>query len=216
MKIGILGTGVVGQTIASKLCALGHDVKMGARQSNNENAVTWTRQAGDRASQGSFADAAGFGEVVFNFTSGAGSLEALRAAGPERLGGKLLLDLSNPLDFSKGMPPSLLVCNTDSLGEQIQRAFPATKVVKTLNTVTASLMVDPGRVGQGEHDIFVSGDDAGAKARVTEILRGWFGWKNVIDLGDMSTARGTEAYLLFWIRLWGAVGSPEFNVRLVR
>jgi predicted dinucleotide-binding enzyme len=216
MKIGILGTGIVGQTIGSKLCALGHDVRLGSRQANGDKAVAWVKAAGAKASQGTHADAAAFGELVFNCTQGAGSLEALRAAGAGPLAGKILVDVANPLDFSKGMPPSLWVSNTDSLGEQIQRAFPDVKVVKTLNTITAEVMVDPARVAGGDHDVFVSGNDAGAKKRVETILREWFGWRRVIDLGDITTARGTEAYLLLWIRLWGALGTAAFNVKLAR
>jgi predicted dinucleotide-binding enzyme len=215
MKLGVLGTGMVGQTIGSKLCALGHEVRMGARQAGNEKAVAWTKTAGASASQGSFAEAAAFGEVVFNCTSGAGALDAVKSAAPA-LEGKVLVDVTNPLDFSKGMPPTLFTGNTDSLGEQIQRALPATKVVKSLNTVNALVMVDPARVGRGEHDIFMCGNDAGAKARVGEILRGWFGWKNVVDLGDISAARGTESYLLIWLRMWGALGTGDFNIHIVR
>jgi predicted dinucleotide-binding enzyme len=149
------------------------------------------KQAGRGASRGTFADAASHGELVFNCTSGAGTLDALAAAGEENLRGKVLIDVANPLDFSKGMPPTLFVFGEDSLGEQLQRAFPETKVVKALNTVNCQVMVDPSRV-PGDHDIFVSGNDAAAKATVTEILRDWFGWKSAIDLGDMSAARGTE------------------------
>jgi 8-hydroxy-5-deazaflavin:NADPH oxidoreductase len=216
MKIGVLGTGEVGQAIGSKLCALGHEVRMGGREAGNPKATAWVKAAGDRASQGTFADAARSGELLFNCTAGAGSLDALAAAGADHLRGKILIDISNPLDFSKGMPPRLFLPSDDSLGERIQRAFPETKVVKTLNTVTNQVMVDPARVGGGEHDIFVCGNDAGAKARVTEILRGWFGWTNVIDLGDITTARGTESYLMLWVRLWGSLGSAEFNIRVVR
>jgi hypothetical protein len=216
MKIAVLGTGSVGQAIATKLVSSSHDVRMGAREATNEKAAAWARASGARASHGSFADAAAFGELVFNCTQGAASLAALTAAGAANLRGKILLDVANPLDFSKGMPPTLFVSNTDSLGEQIQRAFPDTKVVKTLNTVANPLMVDPGKLGGGDHHIFVSGNDAGAKSRVTEILRGWFGWKNVVDLGDISTARGTEAYLLLWVRLFGTFQSSDFNIKIVR
>jgi predicted dinucleotide-binding enzyme len=215
MKIGVLGTGAVGGTIASKLVALGHEVKMGSRTANNEKAVAWAKEAGARASAGTYEDAAAFGEVLFNCTSGAGSIAALEAAGAANLRGKILLDVSNPLDFGKGMPPTLFVSNDDSLGERIQRAFPELKVVKTLNTVNCEIMVDPARLG-ADTDVFVSGNDKEAKARVSEILRGWFGWKSVIDLGDITTARGTEAYLPLWIRLWGALGTSHFNVRVVR
>ena len=215
MRIGVLGTGMVGSTLATKLVSLGHEVMMGSRTAGGEKAVAWVRSTGARASQGTFADAARFGEMVFNCTQGGASLEALRAAGAANLEGKILVDVANPLDFSKGMPPSLTIMNTDSLGEQIQREFPETRVVKSLNTVNAQIMVDPSRV-PGDHDVFVSGNDAGAKARVTELLTNGFGWARVIDLGDITTARGTEAYLLLWIRLWGALGSPEINIRVMR
>ncbi len=215
MKIAILGTGMVGETIASKLVELGHEVRMGSRTANNEKAVAWVKKAGAKASQGTFADAAAFGEIVFNATSGAASLEVLQSAGQESLKGKVLVDISNPLDFSKGMPPTLFVASDDSLGEQIQRAFPDTKVVKALNTINCNVMVDPSRI-PGVHDTFVSGNDAEAKKQVTQILTGWFGWKSVIDLGNISTARGTECYLMLWLRLWGALGNPDFNVHIVR
>jgi hypothetical protein len=215
MKIAVLGTGMVGETIGGKLVALGHEVKMGSRSATNEKAAAWVKKAGAKASQGTFADAAAFGELLFNCTSGSGSLEALSAAGKENLKGKVLLDLSNPLDFSKGMPPTLFVSNTDSLGEQIQRAFPELKVVKTLNTISANVMVDPARI-PGEHAVFVSGNDAEAKAQVKRLLTEWLGWKQIIDLGDITTSRGTESYLPLWLRLWGAVGTPDFNIQIVK
>ena len=216
MKIGVLGTGVVGHTIASKLVSVGQEVKMGSRQAGNDKAVAWARAAGASGSEGSFADAAAFGELVFNCTPGAVSLEALRAAGAQNLRGKILVDLSNPLDFSQGMPPALFAGNTDSLSEQIQGAFPETRVVKTLNTVTAALMVDPGKLAGGDHVLFMSGNDATAKARVAEVLRGWFGWKEIMDLGDITTARGAESYLHLWLRLWSALGTATFNIKIVR
>lgn len=215
MKIGVFGTGMVGQAIAAKLVALGHEVRVGGRQAQNEKAA-WVKPLGEKASYGTFADAAAFGELLFNCTSGAGALDALATAGQKNLAGKILVDISNPLDFSKGMPPTLFTGNDDSLGERIQRAFPETKVVKTLNTVNCQIMVDPARVAGGDHDMFMSGNDAGAKGRVAEILRGWFGWRNVIDLGDISTARGTESYLPLWIRLWGSLKTADFNLKIVR
>ncbi|MGH9874917.1 MAG: NADPH-dependent F420 reductase [Pyrinomonadaceae bacterium] len=215
MKIGILGTGIVGQTIGSKLVHLGHEVKMGSRTATNEKAAQWVKTGGMNASQGTFAEAAAFGELIFNCTGGAVSLEALKLAGDENLQGKILIDCANPLDFSKGMPPSLSVCNTDSLGEQIQRAFPNAKVVKTLNTTYCAIMVDPSLVA-GEHDVFVSGNDKDAKAKVTEILKEWFGWRSVIDLGDISKARGTEMLMPIWMNLYGLLQTPHFNFRIVK
>jgi predicted dinucleotide-binding enzyme len=215
MKIGVLGTGMVGSTIGTKLVSLSHDVKMGARSATNEKAAAWAAGAGERASQGTFAEAAAFGELVFNCTAGGVSLAALEAAGAENLAGKILIDVSNPLDFSKGMPPVLTVCNTDSVGEQIQRAFPDVRVVKTLNTVNCTLMVSPADL-PGEHDLFVSGNDHAAKGKVVEILKGWFGWKSVLDLGDITTARGTEMILPLWIRLMVSLQTPTFNFHVVR
>lgn len=215
MKIAILGTGVVGQTIGTKLVSLGHDVKMGARTAANEKAEKWVKENGARATHGTFADAAAFGEIVFNCTSGMASLDALRQAGERNLDGKILIDVANPLDFSKGMPPSLSVCNTDSLGEQIQRAFPRARVVKTLNTMNTNVMVDP-RLVPGDSDVFLSGNDAAAKAQVTEILKNWFGWRSVIDLGDITSARGTEMLLPIWLRLWGTFKTPNINFHIAR
>lgn len=214
MKIGVLGSGMVGQTIAAKLVALGHEVMVGTRSPEKLN--EWLEGVGHKAQVSSLAQTAAHGEIVFNATSGAGSLEALQLAGAENLRGKILIDIANPLDFANGMPPSLFISNTDSLGEQIQRAFPDVKVVKTLNTMNAYLMVDPRQLADGDHHIFVSGNDAGAKAQVTDMLMNWFGWRNVIDLGDITTARGTEMLLPIWIRLWGALGNPMFNFKIVR
>jgi 8-hydroxy-5-deazaflavin:NADPH oxidoreductase len=215
MKIGVLGTGMVGEAIGTKLVQLGHEVQMGSRTANNEKAAAWVKQNGEKATQGTFADAAAFGEILFNCTSGGASLEALKMAGPENLNGKVLIDIANPLDFSRGMPPSLLVCNTDSLGEQIQRTFPELKVVKSLNTMNCNLMVNPGLLKE-EHLVFVSGNDTGAKATVTLILKEWFGWKSVIDLGDITTARGTEMVLPLWVSLMGTLQTPLFNFKIVK
>ncbi|MFO0632360.1 MAG: NAD(P)-binding domain-containing protein [Nannocystaceae bacterium] len=215
MKIGILGTGMVGNTLGGKLVALGHDVTMGARAATSEKAAAFAQAHGARARAGSFADAAAFGEIVFVCTAGAGTLEALHAAGAANLAGKVVIDVTNPLDFSKGFPPRLSLCNDDSLGEQIQRAFPAARVVKSLNTVTCSVMVDAARL-PGDHVMFVAGNDAAAKAQVTALLRDGFGWRTVVDLGDISQARGTEMYLPLWVRLYGVLGTADFNIAIVR
>jgi predicted dinucleotide-binding enzyme len=216
MKIGVLGTGMVGTTLGTKLIQLGHEVKMGSRQAGNEKAVEWAGKAGPNASEGSFADAAAFGEVVLNATNGSATLEALEAAGSPNLAGKVLIDVSNPLDYSKGMPPTLTVCNDDSMAEQIQRTFPEARVVKTLNTLTAPLMVAPETIGSG-HVIFVGGNDSDAKNQVVELLTS-FGWpkESIIDLGDITSARGTEMYLPLWVRMMMVNGSPIFNIRVIK
>jgi 8-hydroxy-5-deazaflavin:NADPH oxidoreductase len=215
MRFGVLGTGIVGQTLAGKLVSLGHEVTMGSRQAGNEKAVAWANEAGEAGHEGTFADAARFGEIVVNATGGAVSLDALNSAGAENLSGKVLIDVSNPLDFSQGFPPTLTVCNTDSVGEQIQREFPDAKVVKTLNTVNAGLMVAPGSISE-RHTVFVAGNDDDAKAQVRDVLVS-FGWpaEDVLDLGDISTSRGTEMYLPLWLRLANATGSWMVNVKVV-
>ncbi len=215
MRIGVLGTGNVGTTIGSKLVELGHDVKMGSRNVANAKAAEWAKANGEHATYGTFSDAAAFGEIIFNCTNGANTLQALEMAQAANLKGKILIDLSNPLDFSKGMPPTLTVCNTDSMGEQIQRAYPDTRVVKTLNTVNTSVMVTP-RQTPGDHVVFVGGNDSGAKVKVKEILTDWFGWQSVIDLGDITSARAVEMYLPLWLRLRGALQTPQFNIEIAK
>jgi 8-hydroxy-5-deazaflavin:NADPH oxidoreductase len=213
MRIGILGTGTVGTTLGTKLVELGHDVKMGSRSATNEKAVDWAKKTSStKASYGTFADAASFGEIMFNCTLGQVSLEALKMAGAQNLRGKVLIDVSNPLDFSKGMPPTLTVSNTDSVGEQIQRAFPDVKVVKSLNTISAPIMINP-KLLQGDTDIFVCGNDSEAKAQVQKLLE-QFGWKNIVDLGDISAARGTEMWLALWVRLMMKFQNPMFNIHI--
>ena len=226
MDIGVLGTEMVAKTIAGKLGALGHDIKLGTRdvratlaRSENDKAGgppvrTWL-ETNPKVKLVTMAEAAAHGPIVVNALSGQGAL-ALAPALADALAGKILVDVANPLDFSKGMPPSLFVANTDSLGEQLQRALPQTKVVKTLNTVNAFLMVDPQQLAGGDHTMFVAGNDAGAKAEVTRILKEQLGWKDVIDLGDITMARGTEMWLPLWVRLWGALQSPMFNLKIVR
>ena len=153
--------------------------------------------------------------MVFNATNGAGSLQALAMAGAENLNGKILVDVSNPLNFSNGFPPSLFTCGTDSLAEQIQRAFLYTKVVKTLNTVTALIMVYPQEVAGGDYYVFISANDAAAKLQVIDLLRA-FGWINIFDLSDLTTARGAEAYLLLWVRLFGSMNIGMINIKVMK
>lgn len=212
MQIGVLGTGMVGAAIGARLVELGHEVMMGARAADNPKALEFAATHGAQA--GTFRDAAAFGELVFCCTAGHATLAALEAAGQEALAGKILIDLTNPLDFSRGMPPTLFVSGDDSLGEQVQRALPQTRVVKTLNTINAQIMIYPERI-PGDHVVFLSGDDADAKAAVSALLRS-FGWRQLVDLGDITTARGTEAWLLLWLRLWGTLKTPDFNITLAR
>ena len=225
MNIAVLGTGMVGQAIAGRLAELGHTVVVGTRDPEatlartevdgmgNPPFSTWHGAHPD-IGLATFADAAAHAELVVNATGGGSTLEVLTLAGADNLAGKVLVDLSNPLDFAAGFPPSLFVKDTDSLGEQVQRSFPAARVVKTLNTLNASLMVRPDALG--EHStVFVSGDDTDAKATVTELLRS-FGHQDVVDLGGIETARGVEMWLPLWLRVMGALGTPQFNIKVVR
>jgi 8-hydroxy-5-deazaflavin:NADPH oxidoreductase len=216
MKIAILGTGMVGDTIGSKLIELGHEVMMGSRTSDNKKLKAFTVKHTGKASSGTFTDAAAFGEIIFNCTSGNGSIAALKQAGENNLNGKVIVDIANPLDFSKGMPPFLSVSNTSSLGEEIQKAFPSARVVKTLNTMTCTLMVNPSLISKGDHNVFISGNDPAAKVEVKIILKS-FGWsdKNIIDLGDITASRGTEMYLPLWLRIFGATNNGTFNIKIV-
>jgi 8-hydroxy-5-deazaflavin:NADPH oxidoreductase len=217
VKIAILGTGMVGATLGTKLLEQKQEVMMGSRNAQSDGARKWLESVDGNAQIGTFAEAAAFGDIVFDCTSGANSLAALHLAGAENLGQKILIQVGNPLDFSKGMPPSLTVCNTDSLGEQTQREFPEVRVVKALNTVNCEVMINPARI-PGDHALPICGNDAEAKKEVAAKLSEWFGWKpsNIVDLGDITGARGTEMYLPLWLRLWGAVGTPVFNIQLAR
>lgn len=215
MMFSVFGTGMVGEAIGTKLVSLGHDVCMGARSASSEKAAAWQKKNGDRAKVGTFSDAAAFGEIVFCCLKGDGAVAALTPLSTS-LTGKILVDVTNPLDFSKGMPPSLSVVNTDSLGEQIQAALTYTRVVKALNTVTAALMVAPEKLAHGDHTLLMCGNDADAKGQVREICGTWFGWKDIVDLGDITNARGTEMYLALWLRLYGVLGTPGFNLKVVR
>jgi predicted dinucleotide-binding enzyme len=226
MKIAVLGTGTVGRALSAALLKLGHEVTLGTRDPENTAAGSAPGRTGGPAfsewhadhrdiALGTFAEAAGNGELVVNATTGAGTLAALGAAGAARLHGKVLMDVANALDFSQGMPPVLNPVNTDSLAERIQRAFPDARVVKTLNTMNAKLMVDPQRLAGGDHSVFVSGDDPSAKAIVKGLLES-LGHRDIIDLGDITTARGAEMVLPLWLGLYGALGTLDFNIKVVR
>ncbi len=216
MKIAVFGTGTVGQTIGAKLLELGHSVMMGSRTIDNEKAKSFVDKHKERASAGTYENAAAFGEIIFNCVSGIGSLQAFKLAGEKNINGKIIIDLANPLDFSKGFPPNLTIANTNSLGEEIQKAFPEVKLVKTLNTMSCGIMVNPAMINSGDHTVFMSGNDNSAKDEVKSILKS-FGWaeKNILDLGDLTTARGTEMYLPLWLRIYGATKTGAFNIKIV-
>jgi len=225
MRMGILGSGGVGQTVAAGLTRAGVEVMVGTRDPQatlSRPAAAGTQSFADWSTEhpeiavGTFAEAARFGDAVILAVNGMAAEQVLQDAGPEALGQKILLDLTNPLDFSAGFPPTLFVSNTDSLAETLQRGFPQVRVVKTLNTVNAALMVSPDSLAGGDHTVFVSGDDDAAKQQVAQWLGEWFGWRDVIDLGDITTARGTEELLALWVRLMGTLGTPRFQFKVVR
>ncbi|MGA5898827.1 NADPH-dependent F420 reductase [Streptomyces venetus] len=215
MRYAVLGTGQVGRTLGGRLVELGHEVRLGSRTRDNPAAVEWAAAAGAGAGAGTFAEAAAFGEVVVNAVGGRVALAALEAVRPEDLDGKVLMDVSNPLAFEEG-ELRLSPVESDSVGEQIQRAFPNARVVKTLNTVNCQVMVDPGRV-PGEHNVFVCGEDARAKEQVTALL-GEFGWPadRVLDLGGIRAARHVEMWLPLWFGLMQKFGHADFNLELRR
>jgi 8-hydroxy-5-deazaflavin:NADPH oxidoreductase len=222
MKVAIIGSGIVGQTLGKKLVELGHDVVLGTRDpSKLDEAKGWAGSLGDwltavgnKATVATFSTAAAQGEIIINASHGMASLAALQTAGAENLQGKILIDVANELDFSQGMPPKSLAADTTSLGEKIQAAFPSTKVVKTLNTMNCAVMVNPKQIADGNHTVFVSGNDADAKSKVTELLQS-FGWMDIFDLGDITSARATEMMMPLWLRAFGRLGNVPYNFKIV-
>ncbi|MEM9393464.1 MAG: NAD(P)-binding domain-containing protein [Pseudomonadota bacterium] len=216
MKYAVLGTGMVGHTLATKLVSLGHQVRMGARDPDNAKAAEWALFYGAQAGHGTFADVARWADRVIFAVSGARIEIVAAAVGESAVSGKTVIDVTNPLDFSRGMPPVLVpqLSNTTSAAEVLQAALPSAKVVKTLNTMNHEIMVAPQRV-PGAHDVFLSGDHEDAKADVRALLAE-FGWSAPIDLGPLAAARGTEGMMPFWLRMWGVHGSADFNYSIVR
>lgn len=214
MRIAVLGSGNVGRAVAVGLNKAGHDVVVGSRNPSRPELEQWATESGVRPV--SPAEAGRHGEVLVNATPGSASAEALAGAGGTDLDGTIVLDVANPLDFSAGFPPSLTVCNTDSLAESLQRDFPRLRVVKALNTINSAVMIDPGQLAEPSA-LFIAGDDADAKATVVEVLNS-LGWdrEQIFDLGGLAAARGTEAYVLLWVRLMQSLGTADFNVRIVR
>lgn len=226
MRIAVLGTGKVGRALASRLACLGHDVVIGTRdvektqgtasiQGRSGEFADWHR-ANPKIRLANLPEAAAFGELILNAINGVNSLAALTSVGEDNLAGKVLLDLALPLELSAGLPPTLPIANTDSLGEQIQRMFPSARVVKSLNTVHYQVMIDPNRI-PGEHSIFVAGNDTDAKALVTRVLAE-FGWaeESIVDLGRIDAARGVEMYSRLFFALHDVFHTFDFNIKVVR
>ena len=220
MNIGVLGTGMVGETIATAVIEKGHKVRMGSRSVTNEKAAAWVKKSKDNATQGDFNDAAAFGEIVFLCLNGAYALDAVRSIDAATVTGKIVIDVTNPLDFSKGMPPRLIegLSNSNSLAEEIQKALPGARVIKLFNTVNCNVMVNPKLVNNGDHSLFICGNDTDAKNKVKHFVVDTFGWKpeSLLDLGGIQSARVTEAYVPFWVSMMQAVGTPMFSIKVVK
>ena len=220
MNIGVLGTGVVGETIATALTKKGHNVRLGSRTAGNEKAAAWVKGANNQATQGTFDDAAAFGEIIFFCLNGAHALDAANTINFDSIEGKIVIDLTNPLDFSKGMPPRLLEGYGPeiSLGEQLQEMLPGAAVVKTLNTINCNLMVDPRQINKGDHTMFICGNSSDAKNKVMHFLVDTFGWRpeSFLDLGGLEKARLTEAYVPFWVTLMQTLNTPAFSIKVVK
>ncbi len=216
MRYAVLGTGMVGHTLADKLIALGHEVQLGARAADNPKAAEWAASQGARAGNGTYAEVSRWADRIVFAVNGAKLLDVADTVTGEAAAGKTVIDVTNPLDTSQGMPPTLIpeMSNTTSAGEQLQRRLPEARVVKTLNTMNHLLMVDPSRIA-GRHDVFLCGDDDAAKKDVVGLLQE-FGWADPIDLGPLAAARGMEGLMPFWFRMWSVVGSPDFNYRIAR
>ena len=216
MKYAVLGTGMVGHTLSTKLVGLGHEVRKGSRITDNENAAAWASKLGGASGYGAQREVSVWADRVIFAVNGAQIEAAASAVGNEAAAGKTVIDVTNPLDMSHGMPPVLVahLSNTTSAGEILQAALPDAKVVKTLNTMNHRIMVDPSRV-PGVHDVFLCSDHDDAKAEACEILAE-FGWSAPIDLGPLAAARGTEGLMPFWLRMSGANGNFDFNYRIVR
>jgi 8-hydroxy-5-deazaflavin:NADPH oxidoreductase len=213
MKIGILGTGDVGRALGKGFLALGHEVKLGARDAKNEKAAAWVKENGDKASAGTFTDAAAFGELIVLATLGAGNKAAIEQARPDNLKGKILIDATNPLDFSRGFPPTLALSGNDSGGEQVQRLASGAKVVKAFNIVGNAHMFKPSFPG-GPPDMFICGNDDGAKKQVTELLQE-FGW-NTTDIGGIEGSRYLEAMCMVWVMYAARTNQWNHAFKMIR
>ncbi len=211
MKVGILGTGVVGHALGVGFVTLGHQVMMGSRAAGHEKAAAWARTHG--ASEGSFSDAAAFGDLIVVATKGTVLPEVVAAAGAGNFAGKVVIDTTNPLDHSKGFPPGLAIKGDDSGGETLQRVIPDGKVVKAFNIVSSSLMFRP-EVEGGPPDMYIAGNDAEAKAAVSHLLAD-FGWPRVVDFGGIGSSRWLEALCIVWVYACANTGNWRQAFRLL-
>jgi predicted dinucleotide-binding enzyme len=223
MKVGIIGSGVVAQTLGAKLVELGHDVVLGTRdpkkldeKKNMAGTLNeWLASVKNKAKIVTFKEAAAHGEILINATHGQASVDALKMAEADKVGPKVLIETANELDFSKGMPPRALSSQDRSVAINIQKAFPNLKVVKSLNTIGANLMVNPKALKGGEHTMFMSGNDKDAKVKVSEILKS-FGWTDIMDLGPIEMAHGQEMLMAMWVALYSSLQNGMIGIKVQR
>lgn len=213
MKVGVLGTGDVGKVLGSAMIHLGHEVKMGSREASNAKSAEWKEKNGERASTGTFADAAKFGEIIFLCTLWSGTENVLQMAGPENLSGKVVIDATNPLVFEPNQPPRLALGHTDSGGEQVQRWIPKAKVVKAFNIVGNAHMFHPSFEG-GPPTMFICGNDPDAKKQLTDLLT-QFGWET-IDIGGIDGSRLLEPMCILWVNYGFQTGTWNHAFKLLR
>jgi len=211
-KVGIIGSGAVAQALGRGFASSGHETKLGSRTPDSEKVRAWVAATGMGASSGTFAEAAAFGEVLVIATLGSAVGEAIALAGPTHFGGKLVIDTTNPLDFSKGMPPGLFLGITDSLGEVVQRKLPSAKVVKCFNTVPSGQMFKPTFA---DVEMLICGNDKIAKGQVANLLQE-FGWEGTIDIGGIDGARWLEALVPLWVRTCTALKSRNVVFKALR
>jgi 8-hydroxy-5-deazaflavin:NADPH oxidoreductase len=213
MKIGILGRGNVGRTLAAGFRDRGHEVMIGSRDPGHAELQEWLAGAGEGVKAGTMSETAEFGELLVLALLGVAAEEAIRGAGPENFSGKVVIDAMNPLDFSGGPPPKLAFSGEDSLGERVQRAIPDAKVVKAFNTIGAPLMIEP-RLQGAQPAMFIAGDDAGAKESVADILRS-FGWPDPVDIGGIEGSRELEALCILWVKVGFVRGAWDHAISLM-
>lgn len=219
MNIGIVGNGVAAEAIGLALLKKGHNVLLGGPQGGSEKGMAWVKKAGNGAAEGTYEEGALFGELVFICLEGAFALEVLRTIHPNSFAGKIVVDVTNPLDYTRGDQPRILKEFRDvSLGERIQEVLPHAYVIKALNTVNYQLMTDARQVYKGDHSLFVCGNDANAKNQLKHFLVDNFYWKpdGLADLGGIEAARAIEAIVPFCVLLSQSYGTPLINFKVVR
>ena len=212
-RVGVLGTGEVGRRLAEGFRSRGHDVMVGSRVPDKPELVEWLSGPGTGIAAGTFAEAAAYGELVVLAVLGDAAETAIADAGRANFAGKVVIDATNPLDFSAGFPPKLSITGEDSLGERVQRALPDAKVVKAFNTISNAYFVDPS-FSEGRPTMLIAGDDEDAKRTVGDLLAD-FGWPDPIDIGGIEGSRELEAICIAWVKIGGRRGAWDHAFKLL-